>query len=451
MATEFAIVKVRPTRIEELNRQGRPGSTTARRIIANLDAYLSATQLGITLASLGLGWIGEPAFARIIEPVLAWFGIVDQVWVHRIALASAFGLITVLHIVLGELTPKSLAILRSESVALSVAYPMRLFYVLFYPFIFSLNKLATIVLHLCRLAPTKNLNDGHSEEEIRIILSQARSAGLLEPSRAALLSKALSLPTKTARHLMIPRSEVNILDANLNWQSNLTRAMEAGHTRFPLCERELDDVIGIIDIRRALFSCQSNSEVDLRMIATSPVYLPEMMSAERVLSELRAHNVKMAIVVDEYGSASGIVTAADVVIAVMGEFNNNDTMEVVSLPGGAFEVEGVATLEEVEENLHIGLASESSHTLAGYLMERIGRLPRAGDRVVQQGYIFDIIDVSGPRVQKIRIQRESNEVRSISNTTNLSVKKTETSHQSDVKITDQQPNNPSQNDKEQRR
>lgn len=405
VATEFAIVKVRPTRIEELTRKGKPGAGAVRHIVANLDAYLSATQIGVTLASLALGWIGEPAFAALAERPLALAGITDPVWVHRIALSGAFLTITILHIVLGELAPKTLSILRAESVALAVAVPMRIYYALVFPGVWALNGLTRASLRLLGVTQAMH-GEQHSEEEIRIILSQARSAGLLQPSRAELLSKALTLPTKTARHLMVPRNDVIILDANLDWAENLARAMEAGHTRFPLCDRELDDVIGIVDIRGALYACQSHGAADLRALATAPVYVPEMMSAERLMSELRARKARMAIVVDEYGGASGIVTAADVVTAVMGEFDVDDANDVVPLPGGVFEIDGVATLDEVNEALRSSLASETMHTVAGFLMERLGRLPKVGDRVVEQGYAFNVLEVLGPRVQKVRVQRE---------------------------------------------
>ncbi len=404
VATEFAIVKVRPTRIEELIAKGRPGAGSVRRVLANLDRYLSATQLGITLASLGLGWIGEPAFARLLERPLAAVGVVDPHWVHNIALGSAFALITTLHIVLGELAPKTLAILRAETVALAAAYPIRFFYGVFFPGIWALNGLANLALRIFGVRGGVHA-EYHSEEELKIILTQARSAGLLGPSRADVLARALTLPTKTARHLMVPRNEVVVLDVNLPWDENLSRAVEAGYTRYPLCDRELDDVIGIVDIREALHEAHKKGAVALRSLARPALYFPEVMSAERLLSDFRARGVKMAVVVDEYGGASGIVTAADVVTAVMGEFHHeHEAAEVVQLPSGVFEVEGTATLDEVSEALGIELSAESVHTIAGFLMERLGRMPRGGDRVVEQGYAFLVVEVVGPRVKTLRIQ-----------------------------------------------
>lgn len=404
VATEFSIVKLRPTRIEELIRKQRPGAQAVRRILGSLDGYLSATQLGVTLASLGLGWLGEPAFSRILSAPLIHMGLAESYWAPRIAAALAFLLISFLHIVVGELAPKSIAIRRPESVALAVALPMRLFHIVFFPAIWALNGLSNALLRLMGMGTGHGLEQ-HSEEEIKIILNQARSAGLLSGSRSELLAKVLSLPQKTARHIMIPRNEVVVLDINLTVTENLARARAAGHTRFPLCNRELDDVIGVLDIRDLLYA-PDREALDLRKLAAESPYFPELMSAERLLAEFRSRHATMAVVVDEYGGASGIVTPADVVTAVMGELDEDDEPELVALPGGAFEVEGIALLEEVEESLRITLNRGNTRTLAGFLMEQLGRMPRAGDRITAAGYTFHVAEIAGPKVKRVRIQRE---------------------------------------------
>jgi CBS domain containing-hemolysin-like protein len=404
VATEFAIVKIRPTRIEELIRKQRPGAQAVRQVVSHLDTYLSATQLGITLASLGLGWVGEPAFTRLLTPGLIFLGLDDSVWIHTLSLIGAFLLISFLHIVAGELAPKSVAIRRAESVALAVALPMRVFYTLFFPAIWALNGLSNALLRMTGVAHS-GAAEHHSEEEIKIILTQARSAGMLSASRSELLRKVLTLPNKTARHLMVPRNEVVFLDVNLTFAENLLRAQAAHHTRFPLCDRELDDVIGVVDIREVLHRAQQG-EVDLRAMATAAPYFPELMSAERLLVEFRRRHATMAVVVDEYGGASGIVTPADVVSAVMGDIVEDGDADLVPLPGGAYDVEGVAPIEEVEETLKVSLHANNMRTVAGFLMERLGRMPRVGDRVVESHFVFHIIEVNGPRVRRVRIARE---------------------------------------------
>jgi CBS domain containing-hemolysin-like protein len=409
VATEFAIVKVRPTRIQELLAQHRPGAKAATQLTRNLDGYLSATQLGITLASLGLGWIGEPAFAALLNgPMQYWFGITDPEVLQKAALASAFLTITVLHIVIGELVPKSLAILRSESVALAVGYPMQLFYWLFWPGIATLNGLASVIVKRLGVTEGVHLEGHHSEEEIAIILGQARSAGLLSASRSDVLKRALSLPSKTARHLMVPRNEVIFFDLHHDNQENLARAMESGHTRFPLCKRELDDVIGIVDVRDILHRSLSGDDFDWQDLASPPTYFPEMMSAERLLSEFRSRRITVAVIVDEYGGASGIVTAADVVSPVMGDLEaDDDEHDVVELPSGAFDADGLTPLEEVESAIKITISTDDMRTVAGFLMERLGRMPKMGDRVHEGGFTFQVLEVTGPKVGHVRIQRDS--------------------------------------------
>ena len=413
VATEFAIVKVRPTRIEELLRQKKPGSRAAQPLIADLDAHLSATQLGITLASLGLGWIGEPAFAHFIEGPLHLLGITNPTWVHNISVTSAFGLITLLHIVVGELAPKSMALINAEKVALVVAYPMRLFYLAFFPLIWFLNGVSNALLRSLGLTiPEPGHTDGHSEEELKIILRQARSAGLLSEQREQLIRKALVLSTKTARHLMVPRSEVEFLDINLSLEENIARAMETNHKRYPLCDRELDEILGIIDVRDLVLIAGQDKPVSLQAIAKNISYFPEMMSGERLLTEFQARKTGMAVIVDEYGGTSGVLTAADVVSAVMGELEEADDQDMVQLPGGAYDVEGVVPIEEIEETLKISLEyDEDMRTIAGYLMEKLGRMPRVGDRLSESNYTFLVLDISGPRVNKIRIQQESRDLR----------------------------------------
>ncbi len=414
VATEFAMVKVRPTRIDELIRAKKPGAHGVRTMVRSLDSYLSATQLGITLASLALGWLGEPAFERLIAPGLIWLSVPES-WVHPLALTLAFSTITFLHIVVGEMAPKSLAIAKAESVAMFAAWPMRVIFFFFYPVVFVLIRIARLLLRaigLRQLSEDAPDEFGHSEEEIKIIVAQARSAGMLSAERSDMLTKAMSLPSKTAHHLMVPRSEVAFLDINLNLEENLERVRTSEHTHFPLCVRELDEVVGVVDIRSVLFAMNRNLVAGsappvLLDFARPAVYFPETMSGERLLKEFRDRHIKMAVIVDEYGGASGIVTPADVVTVVMGELEDDDSTELIRLPGGAYDVEGTAPLEEVQEAIKTDLPTEDMRTVAGFLMERLGRMPRPGDRVYQGGFCFHVLEVTGPRVRRVRIQRET--------------------------------------------
>ncbi len=410
MATEFAIVKVRPSRIEELIRSKRAGAQGVRHLVQHLDAYLSATQLGITFASLGLGWLGEPAFARLIEYPLTQMGVDDPVWLHRIAMILAFATISFLHIVIGELAPKSMALLRAESVAVFAAYPMRVFHTLFYPLIFTLNGVATWILKCFGLTPEGTEGDMHSEEELKIILAQARSAGLLAGPRAELLQKAIELSTKTARHMMVPRNEVAILDINVDFSENLARVQDSTHSRFPLCDRELDNAIGVVHIRDMLNMANSNADGNIESIARPIFYFPEIMRGDRLLAEFPKRDGRMAIVVDEYGGASGILTPGDIVGTVMGDLADSMEADVVTLPSGAYEVEGIAEIEEIEDLLKLDLELDDITTVAGFLMQRLGRMPVHGDKIKEAGFIFQVTEISGPKVKKVKIQPTENAV-----------------------------------------
>ncbi len=403
VATEFALVKVRPTRIEELHQQNRRGANTVQQVLRQLDGYLSATQLGITLASLGLGWVGEPAFARLVEIPLLAAGMSDPLLVHGIASACAFASISFLHIVLGELVPKSIALVKAETVALAVALPMRAFYTLFLPIIWALNGVASAVMKLVGMPrPSENTDHHHTPDELKIIVAQARSAGLLSHARSNLLSKVLSLSSKTAESLMVPRGEVEYLDINLSLEDNLKVAFEAGHTHYPLCDRELDNVKGVVDIRHLLMAIQRGENVTLESAATEAAFIPEIMAAERLLFEFRRRRVSMVIVVDEYGGTSGIATPNDLVCAVMGELTDNDT-DIIRLPEGHYIAEGTTSLEEISEALSIPIDTDEVNTVAGLLMERLVRIPKAGDQIVLQGFAFKVLEMEGPRVKRVKI------------------------------------------------
>ena len=403
VATEFAIVKVRPSRIEQLIRDKRPGARGVRHMVTHLDSYLSATQFGITLASLGLGWLGEPAFARLIEPLLTGVGIESPLWIHRIAVFAAFGTISFLHIVVGELAPKSLALLRAESVALLAYYPMRLIHTLFYPFIWILNGLANGLLKSIGIDATEGHRDHHSEEELKIIVSQARSAGLLAGPRADLLDKAIGLSSKTARHMMVPRNDVVFLDINVPLEENLERAMASDYSRFPICDRELDNTLGVVRIRDLLSAIRKDPDLDIQTIILSIAFFPEIMSADRLMAEFPKRDSHMAIVVDEYGGASGILTPNDIVSTVMGELEEEDEQELVQLPSGAYDIEGGLELEELEDALSVKLPCDDMTTIAGFLMSRLGRMPQVGDKVHEAGYTFQVMELSGPRVKSVRV------------------------------------------------
>lgn len=408
VATEFAIVKIRTTRLDELARAGNRRAPVARKVVEHLDEYLSATQLGITLASLGLGWLGEPAFAGLVLPLVAAVGL-PPASAHAVAIALSFAVITFLHIVFGELAPKSLAIQRPEGVTLAVAGPMRFFRVVFYPFIWSLNGLAARALRLFGLRPASETEIGHSEEELRLIVSAMRATGGVPRERLDMLERALRLPQRTARDLMVSRGDVVYLRLDMSPEERRTQAIEAGHTRYPVVEEDLDSVIGILNLKDLFLRGEEpRSAAQLREVLREPLYVPETMRADMLLREFRRRRQHMAIVVDEYGGTAGLVTVEDVVAAVLGELQDEfDTWgpSIVPLPAGVFSIDPTTPIEEFASHFGIEIDEPEVSTVGGLIMVRLDRVPQPGDKVQIAGVELRVEKMKGPRILEISARR----------------------------------------------
>jgi CBS domain containing-hemolysin-like protein len=415
VASEFAIVKVRRTRIEELIAQGNKAARRAIQTVTHLDEYLSATQLGITMASLGLGWIGEPAFARLFEPLFSSSGRFQAVLVHSLSAGAAFVLITFLHIVLGELAPKSLAIQKTDAVVLSVSGPLILFYRLSYPFIWALNTTANAVLRLAGIRPVAEAETTHSEEEIRLILAQSTRMGILDPDEERLLERVFEFGDRSVRQIMVPAGEVVFLDLEKSFEENLELARRTKHTRYPLCEGSLDRVVGIIHIKDLFWRYQElGPQFDLRMIKRAVHFVPETRLIKSLLPEFRRTRTHLSIVVDEFGSTVGIVTLEDVLEELVGEIQDEFDTEappvVILRQGeGRYLVNGRALIEELERELGVNIEDEENDTIAGHLMTRLGRPARVGDEVeLPGGYRARVLRMRHLQITEVQIEKRSN-------------------------------------------
>ena len=403
VAAEFALVKVRPTQIDVQVGEGHRRAVLTRHMLTHLDAYLSATQLGITLASLALGWIGEPAFARLLEPVLVGvFGAPSAV-LHTVSLVVAFTVITVLHIVLGELAPKSLAIRKPEPTSLLVAYPLYLFYKVTYPAIYVLNHAANAILRIFGIQPVSEGELRHSEEEIRRLLDSDQQSELPEQKRE-LLANVFELSHRSARQIMVPRADVVYLSTTRSMEENMEVARRAGHTRFPLCEGDLDHVVGLVHIKdlfRALEPPKSLTEVR-RAIS----FIPETLPADRMLRRMRAERVHMAAVLDEYGGVNGIVTLENVIEEIVGEIQDEfdfEKPEIVPLGPNSYQVSGQMLVADLEDELDIELSERDEDTIGGVMLSELGRRGRVGD-VVHIGHLaLQVMEVDGNRIHTLRL------------------------------------------------
>jgi len=411
VATEFAIVKIRATRLDELARAGERRAETARVVINHLDEYLSATQLGITLASLGLGWLGEPAFAHLVEPLVLALGL-PGVSAHAVSIAAAFTIITFLHIVFGELAPKSLAIQRPEGVTMAVAAPMRFFRVLFYPFIWSLNGMAAWALRLFGLQPASETELGHSEEELRLIVSAMRTTGGVPRDRLDMLERTLRLPQRTARDLMVARGDIVYFRTDMAPEERRDLAVRTGHTRYPVVDEDLDNVIGILNLKDLFLRGGEvpRSGPQLREVLREPLYVPETMHADVLLREFRRKRQHMAIVVDEYGGTAGLVTVEDVVAAVLGELQDEFATwgpSIVALPAGAFAVDPATPLEDFARHFGVEIEESEVSTVGGLIMVRLDRVPTAGDKVQIGPVELTVEEMKGPRIVRISARRQA--------------------------------------------
>ncbi|EPX60608.1 putative transporter [Cystobacter fuscus DSM 2262] len=415
VATEFAIVKIRPTRLQALVDDGRPGSATAMKMVDKLDAYLSATQFGITLASLGLGWLGEPAFAHLLEPVLT--RVVPEAagptLAHSISVAVAFAIITFLHIVLGELAPKSLAIQRAEATTLAVALPMRAFYFVFYPAIWLLNALAGWVLKAFGMHTAHESQDAHNEDELRVILHSSAQAGAITTARAELLERSLEMAQKSARQVMVPRHQVKFLDMEEPLDKCVADARAAGHTWLPVCRGNMDEVEGVVNVKDLFFLLSRGELRSLSQVQRPVLYVPEHVTLEQLLNEFRRRRRQTALVVDEHGGTSGLVTIADVVAEIVGDVAElgRRVDEVRSLPGGRFELPGSAQLDDLEDRLDVSFKLDDEDvevtTIAGYLMAKLGRIPLKGDVLKLDMWRIQVEEVDGPRVVKVTVEPQA--------------------------------------------
>jgi CBS domain containing-hemolysin-like protein len=406
VAAEFAIVKVRASRLEELKSQHKPFANTAIWLYKRQNLSLSVCQLGITMASLALGWIGEPALAHLIKPVFLAIGITSEVVIHAVAFTVAFSIITSLHIVIGEQVPKIYAIRRPGIVFLWCAGPLKVFYIVFYPFMVLLNNASSFFLRKVGIDNPDEHDTPLSEAEIRASFSRAHSTGELSGSEHRLLNAVFKFDEMVSRQIMVPRHEVEFLDIDRPYPEILNLAKESHHTRLPLCRGSLDNVVGVIHLKK-LVGMSSDKPVDLINIANSPLYVPESMTLSHLLSQFQSVRQHMVFVVDEHGTIVGIVTLEDVLEQLVGEVQDEFDAElphIVSEGQGQFIVLGGTFIEDINDELNLDLHSEEMDTLSGLLTEYVGQMLIPGKSVdLDNGVKAEVLEVKGNRATRVRL------------------------------------------------
>jgi len=408
VASEFALVKVRTSQLDALVDQGVRGASTARKAASHLDAYLSATQLGITLASLGLGWLGEPFLAAMLEPFFVKFGIANPTVVHTISFAIAFTIITILHIVFGELAPKSLAIRKSSGVSLFVAAPLSWFYALFQPFIWLLNGFANEFLRrVLKVEPVGESELAHSEEELRLILSESQKADEVSSLGKEIVFNALDLKRRIVRDIMTPRGDVIYLDIEEPFDTEVDTAIASRHTRFPLCREHLDDAIGLVHIKDLLTLVLKGGK-ELQSIKRELLHVSEMMPLEKLLRFFLTKHAHLAVAVDEYGGAVGIVTLDNVLEELVGVIQDEFDIaeqDVRRINETEFEVDGAHALYELEESLDFKFDEADVTTIGGYVTSELGHIPTKSETIRIGDWIATVSDSDRRRVLKVHLKK----------------------------------------------
>lgn len=405
VAAEFALVKVRLSQIEKLVEEGKSFAKTARWLAQRLDQSLSACQLGITMASLALGWVGEPAFADLLRPLFKLVGMETEHVIHVLAFIVAFTFITALHLVIGEQAPKIYAIRRPDTVLLWCAAPMKFFFLLLYPFLMLLS--ATTDFVLARLGLERGSEHGvpHTEEEIRALLREAHIHGNLTGAEHRLINAVFEFDDMVCRRVMVPRGEVDVLDVNDTFADSLKKAKETRHTRYPLTDGSLDTLLGVVHMKD-LLGLDANANFDLRKIMRPPRKVPEYMPISQVLRHFQKTHQLLAFVVDEYGTIIGIVTLENVLERIVGPVDDEFDEErpnVTEESPGEFIVLGNTPIDEVERAVQLNLDDDDVDTLAGVLMSRANKLPEVGDVVEFDGANAEVLTVKGDHADMIRI------------------------------------------------
>jgi CBS domain containing-hemolysin-like protein len=407
VATEFAYVAVRRSRIEQLAAGGQSRAKLLLASLHDLDNYIAATQLGITMSSLALGWVGEPALAHLIEPpvesvVGSWASTTVS---HTVSVAFAFTVITTMHIVLGELAPKTLALQRSEATALWVAAPIAIFNRVFRPFIWVMNAAGRAVVSPFGIRPASEHEGNLAPEELELVIQASARAGLLSTSELMLARRALEFSAIQADQIMVPRTEVAAIDATSSLEEILAMVEQREHTRYPVFEEDLDHILGVLDAKDLLKLLRSGSS-DWRSLVEPAVAIPESVSVEVAVQAMRARQVQIVVLVDEHGGTSGILTADEVLYRLLGRWLGGGRQQgetVRALAAGNLLVSGLALISDVEDATGAELSSEDYDTIGGFIMHRLGRIPRVGDRLEVTGYQFRVMAMDGRRVDRVLV------------------------------------------------
>lgn len=410
VAMEFAIVKLRSSRVDQMVLDGKRNALAVRKVTSNLDGYLSACQLGITVTALGLGWLGEPTFEKLLHPLLEYFAVPSGI-ITLLSFLIAFLVITFLHVVLGELAPKTLAIQKAEAVAVALSPLIIIFYKIMYPLIWVLNGSANRFVRLFGLKPAKEHEEAHTEDELRIILSESYESGHINKSEFGYVNRIFAFDELLAREIMVPRTDMICLSTDHSFEENLKIIKNEQYTRFPIIQNNKDNVIGMINTKEFFLLSQDDPSFDFKNLIHPILSVPESMPVKTLLKKLQLNQTHIAILVDEYGGTSGMVTIEDILEEIVGEirdeFDTEERKEIEIINEYHIIVDGKVSLTHVDELLHTELenADHDADTIGGWLYGLNPEL-KIGMEWNYRDLTFRVIEKEKHRIRKINIIKQ---------------------------------------------
>ncbi|MBE6088535.1 MULTISPECIES: hemolysin family protein [Clostridium] len=409
VATEFAMVKVRKSRIETLAMEGNRNAKHTLKVVTDLNSYLSACQLGITLASLGLGWVGEPAFAEMLRPLINLFNL-PEITLHSISVVLGFSIITGLHIVLGELAPKSLAIINTENIAMYTALPLIAFYRLTYPIMWTFNHSTNLVLKIFGISQINEQEAAHTDEEIKLLVEDSYKHGLIDQTELTFVDNIFDFSEKTVRDIMIPRTDMACIFIEDTFDEIINYALEEQLTRYPVCRDSKDNVIGFIhikDLYKLKFEGSDNIEGIIREIK----FVPESLSISELFKTFKKEKAQMAIIIDEFGGTAGLVTTEDILEEIVGEiqdeFDDDGEEEIRETDNGSYVVDGKVLIGDINELLDTNIEAENIDTIGGWIYSQLKSYPKPKEKINYDKYEFIILKCDRKRINQVLIKNLS--------------------------------------------
>ncbi len=407
VATEFAMVKVRKSRIETLVLEGTGNAKHTLKVVKDLNSYLSACQLGITLASLGLGWVGEPAVSDMLTPLFNLFRLPESA-VHSISFLLGFAIITAFHIVLGELTPKSLAIISAEKIAMYTALPLIMFYNVTYPIMWAFNHSTNLVLKIFGISMVDEHEAAHTDEEIKLLVEESYKHGLIDKTELTFIDNIFDFSEKTVKEIMIPRTDMACIFLEDSFEEIIAFALEEQLTRYPVCKDSKDNVVGFVHIKDLYKQKIEGNNQNIEDIIREIKFVPESLSIGELLKVFKKEKVQMAIIIDEYGGTFGLVTIEDILEEIVGEIQDEfdeEGYEIAKTEDDNYVVDGKVLIEDIIELLDTNIEVENIDTIGGWIYSQLKSYPQVNEKIVYKDYEFIILKCDRKRISKLLIKK----------------------------------------------